>query len=89
MQRDDLAQTTAHVTRQYTRKHPKGPSSEVVEFDYTVDGRTYHGDNHLTQFDDDKIDIDRQVHFRGGEKTIDVFYDPQDPGTVVIHRDAD
>jgi hypothetical protein len=87
MQSDDFQQTTAHVTRQYSRQHPKGPPTEVVEFDYKVDGRSYHGDNHLTQFDDSKADIDSQIRFANDEKYMNVYYSPEHPERVVIHRD--
>jgi hypothetical protein len=87
MQTDDFQQTTAHVTNQYSRQHPKGPPTEVVEFDYKVDGRTYHGDNYLTQFDDSRADIDSQIRYANDEKYMNVYYSPEQPERVVIHRD--
>lgn len=87
MDSDNYVPATAHVTQRYTRKHPKGPPTEVVEFEYTVDGKTYHGDNKLTWLGDSKSDIDGQIQYRGGEKYMQVFYDPEQPRHVLIHKD--
>ena len=87
MEADDYAETTAEVTNVRTRRHPRGPSTEVVEFDYEVAGKTYHGDNHLTQFDDSRADIERRIHTQGERRLVEVYYDPDHPGRVLLHRD--
>ena len=88
MQADSYRSTIAEVTNVRTQSHGKGPSTEIVEFDYRVDGRTYHGDNHLTQFDDSRADINAQIQWRNGEKFTEVYYDPDHPDTVLLHQDV-
>ena len=86
MQADSYEATTAEITNIRTQSHGKGPSTEVVEFDYQVDGRTYHGDNHLTQFDDSRDEINALVHWSDGKKLARVYYDPDHPETVLLHQ---
>lgn len=87
MEANSFESTTAYVTDLRTKSHPKGPSTEILEFDYEVDGRTYHGDNHLTQFDDSREELGRLIRWKNGERYLEVHYDPDDPRRVVAHRD--
>ncbi len=85
---ENYAETTGIVTAQYQQSHGKGPATEVIEFEYEVDGRTYDGDNHLTQFDDDAALIHRLTDYRGDREVLTVYYDPKHPRTVLIHKDV-
>jgi hypothetical protein len=84
---DQYRPTIAEVQSVRTQNHGKGPSTEVVEFEYSVDGRNYRGDNHLTQFDDTRADINQRIQYRGGKKYAEVYYDPDAPDRVLFHRD--
>ena len=88
MQADQFQPTTAEVTDVRTVDHQKGPSTEVVEFNYEVDGHSYHGDNHLTQFDDSREEIEARIEKVDGEEIIEVYYDLANPEHVLLHRDV-
>ena len=88
MQADQYRPTTAEVTDVRTQSHQKGPSTEIVEFDYEVDGHSYHGDNHLTQFDDSREEIEARIENVDGEEVVEVYYDPENPEHVLLHRDV-
>ncbi len=84
---DRFESTTALVLSLHTKSHGKGPSTEVLEFDYTVDGRTYRGDNHLTQFDDSYEKLNQLIRWKDKKRFVQVYYDPDDPKRVLVHRD--
>ncbi len=85
---DDYRSTRAEVMRQTTRKPARGPEVDVLEFRYEVDGRTYEGDNHWTQADDDPALFQRLIRReKDTTKTILIYYDPDNPGNSVIRRD--
>jgi hypothetical protein len=88
MQADTYKTTRARVTDQRTNYHGKGPSTEVVTFDYRVGQKLYHGDNHLTQFDDSRREINERIYREEGHKMVDVYYDPKHPERVLLHRDV-
>ena len=87
---DSLVETTAEVTANHTRKHPKGPDTQTVEYAFWVDGKHVRGDNHITRLTDRPDEVERLVHTNRGsdsKDTIQVFYKPGDPSVSAIHRD--
>lgn len=85
---DELVETEAHVTANFTRKHRKGPDTQTVEYAYVIDGKKWKGDNHLTRLTDRPGAVQQLVHRRDGDETIAVFYLPDDPSTSAIHREV-
>ena len=84
----DFAVTEGKVTTRYTKEHQRGPDTEVVEFDYRVGGIERHGDNHLTRIGDDRQTVNRLIASRSGDDFLRVYYDPEEPSVVTIHRDV-
>jgi hypothetical protein len=86
----DYRATEGTVLRLYTKEHKRGPSTEVLEFEYVVDGRTYEGSNAATRFQDEREDLEKLV-YRDENKLrhVRVFYDPDEPDRSVIRRNID
>lgn len=87
---DDYQATDAVVLRLYTKEHKRGPSTEALEFEYEVDGRTYEGSNAATRFQDQREDLEALIH--RDEDTLrhlTIYYDPDHPERSVIRRDID
>lgn len=81
-----FVKTEARVTSKREQRHQRGPATGVVEFEYTVAGATYKGNNGLTRFGDSPELVEDIVTRRGGVDRITVFYDPTQPRRVVIHE---
>jgi hypothetical protein len=87
---DDYRATDAVVLRLFTKEHKRGPSTEVLEFEYEVEGRTYEGSNAATRFQDEREDLEALVHRDENKlRHVTVYYDPDNPERSVIHRDID
>lgn len=87
---DRFTETEALVLRLYTEEHQQGPSTEVVEFEYEVDGRTREGSNSMTRFSDERADLEALV-WRDDQRLrrMKVYYDPDQPEIVSVHRKID
>lgn len=78
------------VLRLYTKEHKRGPSTEILEYEYEVDGRTYEGSNAATQFQDERDDLEALVRRDENKlKHVTVYYDPDNPERSVAHRNID
>ncbi|MGM0556156.1 MAG: DUF3592 domain-containing protein [Myxococcota bacterium] len=87
---DNYEATDAIVLRLFTKEHRRGPSTEVLEFEYEVDGETYEGSNAATRFQDEREELEALVRRDENKlRHVTVYYDPDNPERSVIHRDID
>ncbi len=83
---DRFESTNGRVTASFTQQHPKGPDTQVLEYEYVVAGVKHHGDNSLTRVGDRPDEIRPLIHRANGEDTVRVYYDPEDPSVSTVHR---
>ncbi len=80
--------TRAKVRSQFEKEHKLG-STSVVEFSYRIDGRKYFGSNEVTVWADDEKLIKSLIRKeKDGQKTMLVWYDPDQPKRAVIRQDV-
>lgn len=81
--------TRADVLRHYEQKREKGPSSYVVEFSYKVKKRTLNGSNERTIWSDSQPEVKALLRREeDNRQTMLVYYDPEHPDRVVIHKEV-
>jgi hypothetical protein len=87
-----FAEAEAKVTASHprTERLPRGGAVTIpeVEFDYTVEGHAYHGDNRYDRTGGDRFDAKKVTDAHPIGQALTVYYDPEHPETAVMSRDV-